>query len=165
MRPVIFLDIDGVVNPYKTSLQPWQPIADLHKTKAREKDWPGIEDLGEKMINQFWNGFDHAACKRIHDLQKEFDAEIIITSSWRVYYNLDQLRSIFKLFDIEIQGLLPMGFPRSDIILNYVRNHHIQHWIALDDMDMERSLGYHFIRTDSSFSQADFEKARRRLKA
>jgi hypothetical protein len=163
MKPVIFLDIDGVLHPYRSKKKDVPYQKDLHKKMARIKNNPAIEKLSEKMVNQFMSTFDADACSYIRKLQEEFDAQIVVTSSWRVYYNFEALQAIFALFDIQIHDLLPMGFPRSDQIKAYARNHHLSGYAAIDDMDMSKPLASHFVHTDNVMNEADYQKARRIL--
>lgn len=67
MKPVIFLDFDGVLNTYRN----WGRF-------------PKAEALTPELVD------------RVHRLCKEFDADIVISSAWRTIYTLPELRSLLE---------------------------------------------------------------------
>lgn len=163
-KAYIFLDIDGVLNNYSTPAVPVKEnITGYALKKSMENGWAGIKDLKDKVVYQIIHSFDTESMELIKKLQDEFQAYIIITSSWRVYYTFDQLVSIFKLYDIQIHDILPLGFPRSEKILNYVYSHSIKNWIVIDDMNMSKNLRWHMVLVHNVFDYKDFEICRRKL--
>lgn len=163
-KAYIFLDIDGVLNNYSTpAVAINEDITGYALKKSREMGWDGIKELKDKAVYQILHSFNKESMDLIKKLQDEFQAYIIITSSWRVYYSFDQLVSIFKLFNIQIHDTLPLGFPRSEKILNYVYKHNIKNWIVIDDMNMNKNLKWHMVLIHNIFDYKDYEICRRKL--
>lgn len=165
MKSTIFLDIDGVLAPYP-KLQKPLGLSGYERIQRILHDSKNAEALNicNKDAAMFLAGFDMMAVSYIHQLQKTYNADIVITSSWRTFYSLEQLKAMFSLLDIEVMDALPEGFPRSDLIKNYVLNHGIKSWIAIDDMDMRKSLSQHLIKTEGVFDNECFIRANQELR-
>lgn len=74
MTPLIFLDIDGVLNSHD-----W-----WNRREGEPKELMGLYDL------------DPLACQRLQDICKVTGASLVISSTWRIYHPLDTLRELFK---------------------------------------------------------------------
>ncbi len=108
VKNIIFLDIDGVLNTINHLKR--QKIA---SGKATNKKW------------------DPTACKHISLLCEHYGARIIITSSWRHEYNIEQLKEFFASNEIPsklIKDVTSSYAPQQDKN-NYCRGHEIQHWL------------------------------------
>lgn len=78
MKKYLFLDIDGV-------------IANSWSVKQPTADWIRVADSDEIAYPFF-----EPAVEQLNRLLNETDAEIILSSDWRIGYNLAQLDDIFK---------------------------------------------------------------------
>ncbi|MDZ7658258.1 HAD domain-containing protein [Fodinibius sp.] len=115
VKSIIFLDIDGVLNT-------------IHHLK-RQKIKSG------KATNKIW---DPTACKHISMLCEHYDAGIVITSSWRHEYNIEQLKDFFasnKIPSKFIKDVTSSYAPQQDRN-NYCRGHEIQHWLQNNSTDI-----------------------------
>jgi len=130
-NPIIFLDIDGVL-----ALDPqWS----LNRTS---KSWISKYDCYP---------FDKKCVNVLNEILKETDAEIVVSSDWRTYFNLNELKEIFDINGVIKHpiGITPL-FPTSALfleknraseILSYVDDNAITSYIAIDDLDMTQWLG------------------------
>lgn len=155
MSKVIFLDIDGVLNNQNH-------IEKLVELLGMEQFHQLNKDLGELP-------FDYRSCKWLQKLIKETDAEIILSSTWRI--SPDLIKGIEKFAEIKIKDItprLPLGTIRGEEIQQYLYNHKeiINYVIIDDDKDMLKSQLKHFVNTDAlnGFKKAQYLKAKKILK-
>ncbi len=73
MMKIIFLDIDGVLNS-----DSW-----LHLKENREKPFP-------------FNQFEPRLVKLFNRIIKETQAKVVLISTWRLNYSLEEMRGIFQ---------------------------------------------------------------------
>jgi hypothetical protein len=159
MNPVIFLDIDGVLECRR------RPPADLSKT-----DWPNEPEAASKLdphlVEYVQSHFDQDSCQRIRSLAEEFHADLVITSSWRNYFSLEQMQNMFSLVGLGefVTGATPCGTPRCSVIESYIYSHDIDRYIVIDDLDMSSAFGFRFVESLDIFEEESYKKARRLLK-
>jgi hypothetical protein len=130
---IIFVDIDGPIT-YGTWMQPKVTIGDAGNSFKIPYPWVQAEcDALAKIIN-------------------ETGAKVVISSDWRLHYNVDQMNKIFEHYNIpdviidttstikaKMSSNLEMD--RAYQIMHWVREHKdlIKSWVALDDL---RLAGY-----------------------
>lgn len=152
---LVFLDIDGVLN-YELF---WKDEAQDIKLKNLSESAPkGSHDICKDKIGL------------LNDLIEQTEAKIIISSTWRKYYTLDELRELFKFmgFKGEIIDTTPyLNFQKLDGY-NYsvprgceikawleinkdklgVESHKIKYLILDDDSDMLYNQRHAYFRVD-----------------
>ncbi len=132
---IIFLDIDGVINPWRTP----------------EKDSSGR--FGREAMENFIRILDAAP-----------DASIVITSTWRRHHSLSELKSIFgeagiqpgRILDVTpdlryTEGMIRHDVDRSDEIQAWLDQHPgVEVFAILDDVHQEQMEGFeeHFFQTE-----------------
>lgn len=79
--------------------------------------------------------------------------------------SLSQLQKYFAQDGMSpVTGVCEPGEDRAGIILDFVNDHHVAHWIAIDDLNLTSSLPEgHFVWCPRGFQQAQFEQADRYL--
>ncbi|MBP3853505.1 MAG: hypothetical protein J6D18_02935 [Erysipelotrichaceae bacterium] len=164
MNPVLFLDIDGVINPNRPRLFPIKD-PDLREKLSVENDNPNINDLDLKFVTQIYYGFDPKACQYIEDLCKEFRAKLVISSSWRLMLTLEQLIAVFDIHRLGhyVIGKTTDGTTRVQEIKEYIYKENITHYLVIDDFNMEVAFEKRMIRTKHVFTAQDYSKARKQL--
>jgi len=136
----IFLDIDGVLT---TSYQ-------------------------QHMIRKNWHpdynryGFDEKCVKVFNEIIEKTNPIIILSSDWKDDYSMEVLNRIFKingvnavvtditpnLWGVKFKTLQELDECRATEILDYVKEHQIENYIAIDDLDLSPWIDYkHFVRT------------------
>lgn len=141
---VIFLDHDGVIC-----------LADNWGSRFKK--------------NTVFDDFDPPAINVLNSIIEETDAEIVVSSDWRRYCNLEEMGEYYQS-----QGVLkkPIGMTemfkvsmsqlhrtRASEIQKYLDEHifpygkirqEITHWVAVDDLDMSELLP-NFVLVTNSF--------------
>lgn len=159
MRRVIFLDIDGVLNSGF-----WN---DTHQ-------------------KEFSDGtlIDRDKIRRLADLVRDTDAEIILHSGWRFWFD-DAMRPLRieaqRLVDLleaegiglsgktpdhsteEIKRTKKFSLVKAGEILCWLEEHsEVKQWVVLDDLDLHsEEITIHQVKTDSSvgLTDEDIQKA------
>ena len=144
MNKIIFLDVDGVLNS--------------EYTNARSPEGHvGVMDSKVKLLSK---------------LVEETNADIVISSDWRLIKDADYQYLINKLRykgRIEIKGETPnLGWShRGTEIKSYLDDHPTDAWVVLDDIVFSdfKIVEGHLVLTDPEFglTEADVEKAKRIL--
>lgn len=159
----IFLDNDGVI----CLANNWGS-----RRKKQEK-WGGrkLSMTNREIPLQYrFDDFDQKAIKVLNEILEETDAEIVVSSDWRLYATLEELGEYYISQGISKKPIgvtkilgqfeTPKNFIwsstedseqiRSLEILQYLKDHpEITHWVAVDDLHM----GIHV--EDSSYGPYD----------
>ena len=144
---IIFLDIDGVLNTSQTFI-------DIHK------EW---KTTGIRRVE-----IDEFRVKYLADIIKETNAKIVLSSSWRIFWNdklvplnnqSKELERIFNKYNIKIFSKTCYGkFKlRQEEIDDWLNNHNnIDNFIIIDDesFDLNKYVGNKLIKT-SIVSEGD----------
>ena len=133
---IIFLDIDGVI----CLSREWG------SRKRKIKRWELEGGEGQSPVNIRLDDFNKIAVDVLNDIILTSGADIVISSDWRLYASLDEMKDLFHQFGV-IKG--PMDFTpelqtstkhaniRVDEINLWLSKHSdIEKWVAIDDMDL-----------------------------
>jgi len=157
---VIFLDNDGVIclsNNWGGRSKKW--------SKYRSANPGSSSILKEAPVHVRFDDFDKKSIKVLNEIIEETDAEIIVSSDWKLHANLEELREYYEAqgiikkpiavtsnlqdFDPETSGLYQWkGWLERIRILEINKflesNSNITHWVAIDDLNMasEYNQGY-----------------------
>lgn len=117
---IIFIDFDGVLCPINNEI-----------------------DDGKDKFGQLFN----AECvKQFNSIIAATDAKIVITSSWRQYLSLWQLRRMWRKRNMsgKIVGRTPqLQTNRGDEIDKWLTNNRVHYYVILDDMDFRQFNEHH----------------------
>ena len=149
---VIFLDIDGVLN-----------------TESYRED-PKVDYFEELISEVHMSWLEH--------LVKETDAKIVLSSTWREYWDCGDIQSdrfgeyinnLFEKYGLKIFDKTPELKDRDREINEWLKLHHeqIENYVILDDFDFEwsESNAKYLVKTedDVGFDEKAAEKAIRIL--
>lgn len=160
----IFLDFDGVLNSVRSV------VADQKLTYAMAAKRSIL------LSGEVDAGFDAIAVALIHRLATVAGAKIVISSSWRYTFRIDEIRTMFSGFgwkntDDLIIGMTPCldnGHRGSEIKmwLDEHTNTPYEYVIIDDDSDMLDEQKEHFVHTDTveGFLFKDYMKSLECLK-
>lgn len=142
---IIFLDIDGVLATDKEFM--------TNRTKFRLK-YPDADKL------RIPYPFNKDAVKIFNEILDETDAEIVLSSDWRLHFDLEELDGIFKFNGVKKSPIAitskhkrkmssDLEDDRSYQIQEYKNEHKIENWVAIDDLNLSFSLKDRFFITRS----------------
>ena len=154
---IIFLDNDGVIclaNNWGSRKKKKQKWIDKHSYK---------EVLGEYPVDCRFDNFDPKAIKDLNSILEKTDADIVVSSDWRLHADVDELGDYYQSQGIikrpigvteiidykkwEEDGTIPEDFRwsrtesseqiRAFEITRFLSNYpSVTHWVAIDDLHM-----------------------------
>ena len=182
-KNIIFLDIDGVIQPYDNNYR-FGHSPDLTMEKLRKEFDPKLVDEGDRWdILAAYYDWDEVALARVAKLCRHSGAYIVLHSSWIGSSSLERLKLFFEFHgmgdyvldvchkcDPEETGAREreLGYWIGDkeaIILKWLDDHagEVQNYIVIDDYDMSWTFGSRFIRTSDYMTDIDYQVARSAL--
>ena len=142
-KKVIFLDIDGVLQPLKSQNRFDHKTDDLEKlreTLASKFNSKEYYKMHYYDIGAVYYDWDKEAVNRLKILCLKSKAEIIISSDWRYYHKLPALKAIFQIYELgdQVTGAIRREETpeetRVDMIVEYLEKiPDIDKFIILDD--------------------------------
>ena len=163
MARVLFLDIDGVLNS-----ELWN--------NSHQREISDGTLIDEEKINM------------LAYLIKRTDAQIILHSGWRIWFDNEmkpsrmEAKRLIKLLEkhgVELKGLTPdltteeirkskkFSLVKADEILAYLKSHNnVTEWVVLDDLDLHNVIiEQHQVKPDQAtgLTREDIEKAEKIL--
>ena len=145
----IFLDHDGVI-----CLSTEWGGRFKKQTEARRKLSQSIDSLP---VEARFDNFNKKAIEILNEILKETGAEIVVSSDWKKWANVEELGEYYEQQGIDKKPIaftknlndcdVPQNFPwsrtydleqsRSLEIKQYLQDHpEITHWVAVDDLNM-----------------------------
>ena len=144
---IIFLDHDGVIclgSEFGSRFK-----------KQKRSVAQTIADESIPVIERFDN-FNKKAINVLNQILEETDAEIVVSSDWRRWANLEELGEFYELQGIikkpiALTPALPSFAPDTAALFDwkrwyertriveikeYLKNNEVESWVAVDDMDM-----------------------------
>lgn len=147
-RKIIFLDVDGVLNSYRNV------VAD------GGFPFPKTSPMSQKPQHREEN-LDRLAIGMVRKLCKEFDAVIVLSSTWRMHVDAVEFG---KRWDLPIiDGTDPQTSKPQSIRRWLFENPDVKNYVVLDDDDMR--VGNRQIVTDifEGFTYKNYVAAQKKL--
>lgn len=148
---VIFLDHDGVM----CLSTEWGGRA---KKKSKYlSEFPGTEDSLPGWVKM--DNFNEKAVITLNSILLETDAEIVVSSDWKLYCTLQELQDMFLKYGVVKAPIdttpnfltyqSKFGFSKEDLeqnriseVKDWLKNHpQVTHWVAVDDLDLGEKFG------------------------
>ena len=113
---IIFLDIDGVLRTHKSDLE-----------------W--IEKVGLSITEKQYRNFSNKSVSNINFIHSFIRCKIVITSNWKLYHTLDELKQIFREQGIqsEVIDVTGISTSRGEEISDWLSVNDVDNWVVIDD--------------------------------
>lgn len=157
---IIFLDIDGVI----CLSREWG------SRKNKTKRWELEGGEGEIPVTIRLDDFNKIAVNVLNDIILTSGADLVISSDWRLYATLDEMKDLFHQFGVikgpidftpELQTTTKHSDIRVEEIKSWLKSHpKVEKWVAIDDMDLGEKIGS--ISGNSNGGLTNFVKTRER---
>ncbi len=165
---VIFLDIDGVLQPLSSQIRFKHNLEELSVQLANTYQNDEYLEMDRYDLGAVYYDWDQEAVERLKKLCTEFDAGIVISSDWRLYSPLPRLKDYFRLHDLDkfVNDIIPVGGQgyRDEKIADYLERHaHIERFVILDDAYSDlftKRFPEHFVYCRHIFDDACYQQAR-----
>lgn len=169
-RTVIFLDIDGVLQPTWKQDRFKHDMDELRRTLAARyanDEYLTMDRYDLAAVTYDW---EPSAVARLRSLCDDFGAEIVISSAWREFNPLPRLKDYFRLHDLDgyITGETPQRYTseksRAGEVEMYLDEHpEIERFVIFDDSylsSFETLYPAEFVYCYGYLKEEEYAKAR-----
>ncbi len=137
-RIVIFLDIDGVLQPLGSQKRFRHDLKELRRELAARFENDEYLEMDRYDLGAVQYDWDQDAVERLRKLCIEQRAEIVISSDWRTYNPVSRLKDYFRLHDLDVYvtGGTPelRGVYRDGEVASYLEdNPDVDRFVIFDD--------------------------------
>lgn len=175
MSKVIFLDHDGVICLANNWGTRWKKQRSIRKKLSED-------EMSLPVFARFDN-FDIKSIKLLNEIIKETGAEIVVTSDWRNWANVEEMGDYYEsqkvikkpigftkfLGECEYEDNFPwsrewdLEQTRSIEIKQYLKEHpEITNWVAVDDLNMGKKIISYSMEYDRDWGLDNFVLTPRR---
>lgn len=154
---IIFLDIDGVLQPYNNDYRFKYDLSKL-QTYLSEKYSNSIYlnidkfDLGACFYD--WNEISIGILK---ELLNKTNSQLVIHSGWKDCLTKDEIIALFKIKDLDkyIIDVVDRG-DKIKAIKKYIETHSIDNYLIIDDSNFTNDFGKNFYLTKDFIKEKDY---------
>lgn len=154
-RRVIFLDIDGVLQPDSNRDRFNHNLIQLRQEIAEKYNDENYMMLDEWDIGAVYYDWSEKAVENLRSLLNIENIEIVISSSWKYKKTVYDLQCLFRIHNLEymVTDMTPQdkyGFtPNKNVSINeYLeKNNDILTYVVIDDADLSKYYPNNFVCT------------------
>jgi len=172
-RTIIFLDIDGVLQPHHQQDRFNHDMEKLREELAERFNNPDYLEMDRYDLAAVYYDWHKDAVERLRTLCIDYKAEIVISSAWRRSSPLYTLQCFFRIYDLHeyvvdvtVQDSQAPLF-RAGEVKQYVDTHpEIERFVIFDDQESRQFNSVYpdnFVHTRSWIEEEHYERARQIL--
>ncbi|MCY4628629.1 MAG: HAD domain-containing protein [Acidobacteria bacterium] len=173
VRRVIFLDIDGVLQPVSGQKRFRHDLDALREGLAERFRDSLYRRLDKHDLGAVFHDWDQRAVARVRSLCEEQNARIVVSSDWRRRKSREDLKALFRIHGLD--DLVAdktgddAGAPhyRAGEVHHYLAEHAgIDRFVIIDDgyaHEFEQLYADQFVKTLDSLDETDTRRARQIL--
>ena len=168
-RKVIFLDIDGVLQPTSSQERFEHDMEALKKELAEEYKDEHFLELDKYDVGAVYYDWDKTAVSNLHKLLSWCDAEIVLSSDWRQTKTLEDMKCLMKIHKLDqyLTEMVPetrqWSWKYEDIPAYLSKHPKLSKYVVVDDMNMEKYFRGRFVRCDRYLGQHEYNQIYRLL--
>lgn len=165
---IIFLDIDGVLQPTRNERR-FSHNLDQTVAYLSEKYHDDIYDTYDRYdVGAVYYDWDYGAIGLLRSLIEETRSVIVIHSSWGHSKDLKKLKALFRIYDLDqfiVDVVRSPVYDKEAAIKEYLKLHQdIDHYIVIDDdFYLLKAFGEHCCYTNELFTTKDYLYCKRML--
>ena len=139
IEKVIFLDIDGVLQPLSSQKRFKYDLDELRKDLANKYQDEEYLKMDKYDLGAIYYDWFKESVELLRQLCDKTNAKIVISSNWREYSDLSRLKKYFKIYEldsyvIDVTPILSYPLERADEVEQYLKdNQNIKKFVIFDD--------------------------------
>jgi hypothetical protein len=139
VEKVVFLDIDGVLQPLSSQKRFDYDLDELRKDLADKYQDEEYLKMDKYDLGAIYYDWLKESVELLRQLCDKTNAKIVISSSWREYSDLSRLKKYFKIYEldsyvIDVTPILSYPLERADEVEQYLKdNQNIKKFVIFDD--------------------------------
>ena len=122
----------------------------------------------KSIVDVLWN-FDKDSVMFVKKLAELFNLYIVISSTWKYNYSLDELKCLFKIHNLwkYIKDVTPNLETKEQEIEAYIEQHKVKNYIIFDDFELQFSrpdIADKFIKIQNKLTYKNYKDAFLRIR-
>jgi hypothetical protein len=160
LNKIIFLDHDGVVCLSDQWGSRFKKARKWMMDEGLSEHAPNVVNEKTRPIHVRLDNFDEKAVKILNRILEETDAEIVVSSDWKLHATLEEMQELYRLYGV---NKVPIAFtPRLEDfdpdssglfrwkgwlerarcleIQHWLKENEVDTWVAVDDLNMSNEV-------------------------
>ena len=142
-RRVVFLDIDGVLQPTDREDRFNHDLDETCRMLVEKFGDQGYLMLDKYDVGAVYYDWSDVAVRNLKRLLDSCEAEIVLSSNWKDYRTMEDMRRLFHIHGLDkyITDMTPIRrlVPKREEIMEYLEEHpKLQYYVVNDDEDMRQ---------------------------
>lgn len=142
-RRVVFLDIDGVLQPTDREDRFNHDLDETCRMLVEKFGDQGYLMLDKYDVGAVYYDWSDVAVRNLKRLLDSCEAEIVLSSNWKDYRTMEDMRRLFHIHGLDkyITDMTPIRrlVPKREEIMEYLEEHpKLQYYVVIDDEDMRQ---------------------------
>lgn len=157
LNNIIFLDIDGVLQPYNNDNR-FNHNLDKLQTYLSEKFKDEIYLNMDKFdLGACYYDWNEISIDIIKELLNRTNSQLVIHSGWKESLTKDEIRALFKIKNLNnyILDVVDKG-DKIKAIKKYIETHSIDNYLIIDDSNFINDFGKNFYQTKDFIKEKDY---------
>lgn len=160
-KNIIFLDIDGVIQPYDSQERFDHDLNKLVDYLCDKYNHSIYREMDKYDIGAAYYDWDDIAVGILTKLIRTTASYVVVHSDWRMTNDLAKLKALFQLYNLEdyIIDVCPKG-EKADAVTEYIEKNRgwIYRYVVIDDADMTANFGHCFVKTSDIINMNNYRQ-------